>query len=136
MPISAATIAAYAPWGNAQLAFKVTSGVGTGREPGTGNPVILSETLEYLAALQIGSPEWEKAEGVDQTLYACQGRLLEPAVLDPRITNGSQAEAFINGLHGRLEVVFDLAMDEMGYSTVRQTLQGKFRVVGGGRHAP
>jgi hypothetical protein len=68
---------------------------------------------------------------VDNSTYACTGRLLSPARLDPRITNGSQAEATINGYHGRFELVFDLAMDNAVYRDIRQSLQGTFRVIGG-----
>jgi len=56
---------------------------------------------------------------------------LSPARLDLRITNGSQAEAIINGYHGRFELVFDLAMDNAVYRDIRQSIQGTFRVIGG-----
>lgn len=130
MPISDATIAAYAPWGNAQLAFEVGTG-STSVDPATGNAVQATEVVEYLAALQLQAPSWRPEPGVDNTSYACRGRLLSPAVLDPRITNGSQAEAVINGYRGRLELVFDLAMDAYHRGDLRQTLQGTFRVIGG-----
>lgn len=132
MPISEATIKSYAPWGNASLAFELGSGFAS-VDPTTGNAVQTTETVEYLAALNLESPSWEAKPGVDQTTYRCSGRLLSPAVLDPRITNGSQAEAEINGVKGRFELVFDLASDAYHYRDMRQTIQGTFRVRGGGR---
>jgi hypothetical protein len=130
MPISAATIAAYAPWGNAELAFKVGTGTAAA-DPETGNVVQPTETLEYLAALTIEAPDWEAKLGVDITAYRCTGRLLSPAVLDPRITNGAQAQARINGYLGRFELVFDLAMDALHRRDLRQAIQGTFRLMGG-----
>jgi hypothetical protein len=131
MPIDPATIAAYAPWGNAQLAFTVEDGVLV-EDPATGNQVPGTETLEYLAALDLTRPSWQKAEGADQTLYQCTGRLLEPPELDRRITNGSKAQAIVNGYSCRLEFTFDLAMLPLGFPTVRQSVQGTLRVIGGG----
>lgn len=130
MAIPAATIAAYAPWGNAELAFEVGTGA-TAVDPATGNAVQATEVVEYLAALSLQSPAWRPEHGVDNTSYPCRGRLLSPATLDPRITNGAQAEATINGYRGRFELVFDLAMDAAHRQDLRQTLQGTFRVIGG-----
>lgn len=130
MAIDPTTIAAYAPHGNAQLAFEVPTGRYT-TDPSTGNAIQSSVTVEYLAALKLQSPNWKPESGVDNTAYSCQGRLLSPAVLDPRITNGSQANATINGYRGRFELVFDLAMDPPAYRDLRQTIQGTFRVIGG-----
>lgn len=131
MAIAASTVAAYAPWGNAELAFRLGTGFAA-TDPETGNPVQLTETVEYLAALTLEGPAWEGKPGVDATAYRCTGRLLSPAVLDPRITNGSQAEAQINGTRGRFELVFDLAMDAAHRRDLRQSIQGTFRIVGGG----
>lgn len=128
-------VAAYAPWGNAELTFTVSGGTIT-TDPATGNPVASAVTLEYLASLELSAPDWQKVEGVDTTLYRCNGRLLWPSALDPRITNGSQAAAVINGYTGRFELVFDLAMDSEAYSTIRQSISGTFRVVGGKRLPP
>lgn len=123
-------IAAYAPHGNAQLTFTVSGGTVT-TDPTTGNPIASVETLDYLAAVKLSGPNWQKVEGADTTIYRCTGRLLFPAVLDPRITNGSKAAAVINGYVGRFELTFDLDMDDTVYSTVRQSITGTFRVVGG-----
>lgn len=120
----------YAPWGNAQLAFTVGDGA-LAVDPTTGNTIQGSLTLEYLAALTLMPPQWQGNPGVDPTVYSVKGRLLSPAVLDSRITNGSQAEATINGYRGRFELTFDLAMDQAHYNDLRQSLQGTFRVVGG-----
>lgn len=128
-------VAAYAPHGNAQLAFTVSGGTVT-TDPATGNPVASTETIEYLAALKLSAPNWQKVEGADTTLYRATGRLLWPMVLDPRITNGSKAAAVINGYTGRFELTFDLDMDETVYATVRQSLVGTFRVVGGKQLPP
>jgi hypothetical protein len=130
MVISASTIANYAPWGNAQLAFEVGGGLLT-TDPDTGNTVQNTETVEYLAALNLEAPSWEGQPGTDNSTYRCTGRLLSPDRLDSRITNGSQAEAIINGYHGRFELVFDLAMDRAAYRDIRQSIQGTFRVIGG-----
>lgn len=130
MAISANTIAAYAPWGNAQLAFEL--GVGAfAVDPATGNPIQSTEVVEYLAALTLQAPSWTPEGGIDNTTYSCRGRLLSPATLDSRITNGTQAEAVINGYHGRFELVFDLAMDSYHRADLRQTIEGTFRVIGG-----
>lgn len=130
MAISASTISNYAPWGNAQLAFEVGTGFAT-TDATTGNATQATETLEYLAALTLQAPAWKPEAGVDTTIYSCRGRLLSPSTLDPRITNGSQADCVINGYRGRLELVFDLAMDSVHRRDLRQTIQGTFRVVGG-----
>jgi hypothetical protein len=130
MAISATTLAAYAPWGNAQLAFEVGTGLAT-TDPTTGNATQSTEIVEYLAALTLQAPTWKPESGTDATTYSCRGRLLSPALLDPRITNGSQAEAVINGYRGRFELVFDLAMDSFHRKDLRQSIEGTFRVVGG-----
>lgn len=135
MAIDSATIAAYAPYGNAQLAFTVEEAGALVEDPATGNQVPSLETLEYLAALDLTRADWQKAEGTDQTLYRCSGRLLEPPQLDPRITNGSKAQAIVNGYSGRLEFTFDLSMLPLGFPTVRQTIEGTLRVIGGGHAA-
>jgi hypothetical protein len=130
MAISASVVASYAPWGNARLAFEV-GGNAVSTDATTGNQVQSTELVEYLAALDLQAPSWKGQPGVDNSTYACTGRLLSPARLDPRVTNGSQAEAIINGYHGRFELVFDLAMDTAVYRDIRQSIQGTFRVIGG-----
>lgn len=130
MAISATTIASYAPWGNAQLAFEVGTGFAT-TDPATGNATQATETVEYLAALTLQAPNWKPEAGVDNTTYSCRGRLLSPATLDSRITNGAQADAVINGYRGRFELVFDLGMDAAHYRDLRQSIEGTFRVIGG-----
>jgi hypothetical protein len=130
MAISATTLAAYAPWGNAQLAFEVGTGLAT-TDPTTGNATQSTEIVEYLAALTLQAPTWKPESGTDATTYSCRGRLLSPALLDSRITNGSQAEALINGYRGRFELVVDLAMDSYHRQDLRQSIEGTFRVVGG-----
>lgn len=130
MAISPATIANYAPWGNAQLAFEV--GGTPSVDNTTGNVVQAPEIVEYLACLSIMKPNWRAAPGADTSLYSCQGRLLAPAVLDPRITNGSQAEALINGYRGRFELIFDLSLRAFHRRDLRQEITGTFRVIGGG----
>lgn len=131
MAISASTISAYAPWGNAQLAFRVGTGLPS-TDATTGNTVQGTEVIEYLAALSLQAPNWKPESGVDGTTYACKGRLLSPAVLDARITNGSQAEAVINGYRGRFELVFDLSMAAAHRGDLRQSIEGIFRLVGYG----
>jgi hypothetical protein len=130
MAIPASTVSSYAPWGNAELAFEVGTGTAF-TDTATGNTVQATVVLEYLAALSLQSPNWKPESGVDGTTYACHGRLLSPSTLDPRITNGSQAEAVINGYRGRFELVFDLAMDAAHRRDLRQSIEGTFRVVGG-----
>jgi hypothetical protein len=130
MTIPAATLANYAPWGNAQLAFLVGTGFAT-TDVATGNAVQATETIEYLAALTLQAPSWKPENGIDTTTYSCRGRLLSPSTLDPRITNGAQADCVINGYRGRFELVFDLAQDSFHQRDLRQTLAGIFRVVGG-----
>jgi hypothetical protein len=130
MAIQASTVAAYAPWGNAQLAFEVSTGFAS-TDPTTGNATQSTEIVEYLAALSLQAPTWKPEAGVDSTTYSCSGRLLSPSVLDPRITNGSQADCVINGYRGRFELVFDLSMDAAHRRDLRQRIEGTFRVVGG-----
>lgn len=131
MAIAAAIVADYAPWGNAELAFEVPADrLGT-EDPDTGNFRQDLTTVEYLAAIKLKAPSWKAESGVDSTVYSCVGRLLHPTKLDPRITNGSQAFATINGYRGRFELVFDLAMDAYHRATIRQSIVGNFRVVGG-----
>ena len=133
MSIPAATVAQYAPHGNAQLAFTVNTPAYT-TDPTTGNTITSlknQQVVEYLAAINLQQPNWKGEAGVDNTAYVCEGRLLTPATLDPRITNGCQADAVINGYRGRFELIFNLAMDRNHYSDLRQTIQGTFRVIGG-----
>ena len=101
-------------------------------DPETGNYVTTPEVVDYLVALSIENPNWEAQSGTDKTAYPCRGRLLYPSTLDPRITNGSQASATVNGLQGRFELVFDLAMRQAHRGDLRQEVQGLFRVIGGG----
>jgi hypothetical protein len=135
MAVTADTIAGYAPWGNAVLTFEVGAGAAT-VDPATGNPVQGTQTLEYLASLDLQAPNWKEHEGVDITTYGCSGRVLFPPVLDPRITNGSAAVATINGYKGHFEVIFNLAESRLGYADLRQNIQGTFRVVGGNGNGP
>lgn len=128
-------LAAYAPWGNAELTFTV-SGTTITTDPTTGNPVASPVELEYLASLKLAAPNWEQRDGVDETSYRCTGRLLFPATLDPRITTGSKAAARINGYTGRFELAFDLDMDEWAYGTIGQSIEGTFRVLGGKQLPP
>ena len=130
MAIPAATVAAYAPWGNAQLRFELGTGAFSS-DPATGNAIQATEVVEYLAALSLQPPNWTGQSGADATTYSCRGRLLSPATLDPRITNGTQADAEINGYRGRFELVFDLAMDAYHQRDLRQSIEGTFRVIGG-----
>lgn len=132
MAISPLTLANYAPMANAVLAFELGTGYLT-NDPATGNPLEATEVVEYLAALKLSSPNWQAQAGVDATSYTCTGRLLSPAVLDPRITNGSQASATVNGYRGRFELIFDLTMNRGAYRDIRQTIAGTFRVIGGPR---
>jgi len=130
MAIASATIAEYAPWGNAQFAFAVGTGTSS-TDAATGNAVQSTETVEYLAAVALEPPSWKADKGVDITTYFVRGRLLTPAVLDSRITNGSQALATINGYQGRFELVMNLAMEQNHRDDLRQQIEGIFRVVGG-----
>jgi hypothetical protein len=130
MAIPSSTVAAYAPWGNAQLRFELGTGLFS-NDPATGNAVQSTEIVEYLAALSLQPPSWTGQSGVDATTYSIRGRLLSPTTLDPRITNGTQADAEINGYRGRLELVFDLSMDAYHRRDLRQTIEGTFRVIGG-----
>lgn len=132
MPIPAATIATFAPWGNAQLAFQVTGGAPITEDPETGDPIASTTTLEYLAHVTISQPDWQKSEGADQSLYRCRGRLLAPRAFDPRVTNGSKATATVNGLQGRFELTFDLAASRAEAPEIGQAFDGTFRIVGRG----
>ena len=133
MTITADQIAEYAPHGNAVLAFDLYQQAYV-TDPATGNTVIETknqERVEYLAALNLQRPNWKGEPGVDNTTYSCTGRLLTPAKFDERITNGTQADATINGYRGRFELIWDLAMDKGHYTDIRQSVEGTFRVIGG-----
>lgn len=129
MAIAESVVAAYAPWGNAQLSFKLAGGLAA-IDPATGNATQTPETVEYLAALKLDAPNWSGQPGADNTAYRCSGRLLSPATLDKRITNGAQAEAVIEGLRGRFELQY-VVMDPAFKRDLRQLIQGTFRVIGG-----
>ena len=133
MSVTATEIAQYAPHGNAVLSFDLAFGA-YAVDPETGNivtPKKNHERIEYLAHLNLTKPQWKGEPGVDQTVYLCQGRLLHPAKFDDRITNGTQADATINGYRGRFELVWDLTMDKGHYTDLRQSIEGTFRVIGG-----
>ena len=133
MAITADQVKQYAPHGNAKLAFVLSKEVYS-TDAATGNTVVTKanqETVEYLAAVNLQRPNWKGEPGVDNTAYSCTGRLLTPAKFDERITNGSQADAVINGYQGRFELIWDLTMDKGHYTDLRQSVEGTFRVVGG-----
>lgn len=123
-------VADYAPWGNTQLKFYVGNGTLT-TDPRTGNRIELTEPLEYLASMAPDSGNWKAEPGSDPTTWTLQGRLLSPSTLDPRITNGSEAEALVNGLRGRFLLTLDLQMDAFHRADLRQALRGTFQVIGG-----
>ena len=133
MSITAEQIAQYAPHGNAVLAFDLNMPAYS-IDPESGNTVVSQknqERVEYLAALNLQRPQWKGEPGVDNTTYLASGRLLTPAKFDERITNGTQADATINGYRGRFELVWDLTMDKGYYTDIRQSVEGTFRVIGG-----
>jgi hypothetical protein len=115
---------------NAELTFAVNGQV-LDLDPVTGNPVPRQEEITYLAALRLQAPRQESQPGADMTTYNCSGRLLVPATLDSRISGGSHAKALINGVHGRLELSFNLDADRQMAAFIRQPIAGKFRVIGG-----
>ena len=130
--ISATDIANYAPHGNAVLRFSLPKAWQI--DPVTGNtvsPIKNQEELQYLAAINLTKPNWQGKEGVDNTAYMCSGRLLTPVEFDARITNGSQAQATINGYDGRFELVWDLTADKYHRQDTRTLVEGTFRVIGG-----
>jgi hypothetical protein len=133
MPISPEVVAIYAPHGNMQLTFTVTSNLPPTQNANTGNYELDTEELYYLAAAKLESPRWTPGFGVDPTLYMVKGRLLNPAFFDERVTTGIQAEAVVNGVAGRLELTFDLDnfSDPVANNDLRQRFTGQFRVVGG-----
>lgn len=133
MSITAEQIAQYAPHGNAVLAFDLNMPAYS-VDPESGNTVVSQknqERVEYLAALNLQRPNWKGEPGVDNTTYLATGRLLTPAQFDERITNGTQADATINGYRGRFELIWDLTMDKGHYTDIRQSVEGTFRVIGG-----
>ena len=133
MSITAEQIAQYAPHGNAVLAFDLNMPAYS-IDPESGNTVVSQknqERVEYLAALNLQRPQWKGEPGVDNTTYLATGRLLTPAKFDERITNGTQADATINGYRGRFELIWDLTMDKGHYTDTRQSVEGTFRVIGG-----
>jgi hypothetical protein len=103
---------------NARITFRVNGQV-VDTDPNTGNPVPWQEEITYLGALNLQAPRHDSQPGAD------------PPILDPRISGGSQAAAEINGVHGRLELAFNLAADRQMAAIIRQPIQGIFRVIGG-----
>lgn len=135
MPIPAAIVTAFAPWGNAELSFEVSGGAIT-EDPETGDPVTAGQTLEYLANVTLSRPNWLKGKGADESLYECKGRLLHPKEFDRRITNGAIADAVISGYEGRVELRYELLMDQSVAPDIGRPFAGTFRVVGLGAVTP
>lgn len=130
MPVPAEWIADYYPIGNAVLTFNVGTGLLV-TEAATGNAIEAVEEVDYLAAVTLTQGDYTPNVGSDSTAYEVRGKLLRPRELDPRIGNGSTGVATINGVHGRIELVFDAAQNSAYISDIRQTILGTFRVVGG-----
>jgi len=130
MAIDEAIIKKFCPWGNAQLTFAIGAGI-LSEDSETGNYYQSTVEREYLAYLNIQPPSWDPKFGVDHTTYQCKGRLLNPCQLDDRITNGSQANAIVNGVYGRFELTFPLAIINNFYKDIRQEISGIFRKIGG-----
>lgn len=129
MPIPSSIIAAFAPFGNGQLAFEVPLKT-LKTDPDTGNILAETEIVEYLVAFKIDRPNYTPESGIDNTTYNCSGRLLYPSKLDPRIGNGSEADAILNNQPGRFELVFDLSTDAFHAASVNRIIQGTFRMIG------
>lgn len=121
---------AYGTIANASLAFEVAGATLT-VDPETGNQVAATETVNYLATLQLNRGRWDKQVGIDESTFPCTGRLLSPATLDPRIVSGSKAAAVINGRRGRFELQEDLGAPVGTMPLLRQQISGTFRVTGG-----
>lgn len=121
---------AYGNLANATLAFAVPGATLT-VDPDTGNQVATTEVIHYLATLRLNRGRWDKQVGVDESTFPCTGRLLNPAVLDPRIVGGSKAQAVINGRRGRFELQEDLGTPLGAMPLLRQQINGTFRVTGG-----
>lgn len=121
---------AYGNLANATLAFAVPAATLT-VDPDTGNQVATTEVIHYLATLRLNRGRWDKQVGVDESTFPCTGRLLNPAVLDPRIVGGSKAQAVINGRRGRFELQEDLGTPLGAMPLLRQQINGTFRVTGG-----
>lgn len=123
-------IDAYAPWSNAVLRFSLGTDV-TAIDPDTLNVVETEEIITYVAALQPAPPRSNGSAGANDNRYEVKGRLLSPTFFDVRITNGAQAACTLNGMEGRFEVSFDLAMDSFHRASIRQEIRGTFTVIGG-----
>jgi hypothetical protein len=130
MTVTPQPAAAYGNIANATLAFEV-AGAALSVDPETGNQVAATEVINYLAALRLNRSRWDKQVGVDESTFPCTGRLLSPATLDPRIVGGSKAAAVINGRRGRFELQEDLGAPLGAIPTMRQQINGTFRVTGG-----
>lgn len=126
-------IAGFDPWGNALLTFSVGMPGATEVDEATGNVVPISETLQYLAVINLEGPSGERTTGASSQEYQATGRLLYPAVFDSRISDGSTAVAEIEGVKGRFELHYDLTMDRYARADIRQPVRGVFRVAGGQR---
>lgn len=123
-------IDAYAPWSNAVLRFSLGTAT-TEIDPATLNVVEAQEIVTYVAALQPAPPRSDNSAGARDNRYEVKGRLLSPTFFDSRITNGTQADCTLNGVEGRFEVSFDLAMDAFHRASIRQDIRGAFTVIGG-----
>lgn len=128
-------IAGFDPWGNTLLVFTVGRVVDDARvtttDPATGNVVPVLDELHYLASLQLQGPSGDRDLGASSQEFKATGRLLYPATLDSRITDGSYAVAQIEGVHGRFEYRATHQQDKYARPDIRQTLSGTFRISGG-----
>jgi hypothetical protein len=68
MQISPELVAAYAPHGNMQMTFVVNSGAPPTQDPETGNYIVDTQNLDYLASVKLSSPKWSPEFGLDPTI--------------------------------------------------------------------
>lgn len=127
----------YGPFSNGTISFQVGDNTSSWSEdPTTGNYVpgpSHTITLTYEVALTLSPSQNNNAPGAELVQYYCQGKLLSPTTLDPRITVGLVGTATLNGLEGRFILTDRGINTNPSYRpTLRQTLAGTFEHVGAG----
>lgn len=121
---------AWEPLSNATLIFSVVVGYST--DPITENPIEVTEEQTYVAYLRPTPPSRPSKDGIDLSTIQCQGKLLHPPQLDPRIQNGSEAKCTLNGVQGSFEVDIPLDFLSEFRQELHQPIQGVFEAVGKG----
>lgn len=99
--------------------------------PGPGQTVALT----YEVAMNLSPASNNNAPGTELVQYMCQGRLLSPTTLDPRIAVGAIGTATLHNMEGRF-ILTDLGhrVDPAYRPYLRQQISGTFEQAGAGSY--